>query len=52
MYNMMKLIKIFCGVGPDASWGMFSSKITLPDRWRKPKKQTALKNSKSVVPAH
>ncbi|MGD2092604.1 MAG: hypothetical protein PVH61_40940 [Candidatus Aminicenantes bacterium] len=44
---MVRLIKAFCGVGPDASWGMFYSKITPPDRRRKPKKQTAVKNGKS-----
>lgn len=34
---MVRLIKTFCGVGPDASWGMFSSKTASPGRRRKPK---------------
>jgi hypothetical protein len=47
-----KLIKAFCGVGADVSWWMFSSKNTPPVRPRRQKKQTAVKTSKSVIPAH
>jgi hypothetical protein len=49
---MLRLIKIFCGVGPSASWGMFFPKVTPPGQLRRQKKQTVLKTSKSVVPAH
>jgi len=49
---MLRLIKIFCSVGSSASWGMFLPKVTPPGQPQRQKKQTVLKTSKSVVPAH